>query len=65
MFLKLKRDGNIKGRTVAGVNKQRDYISKEDASSPTVATESVILSCIIDAEEHRDVAIVDIPNAFF
>jgi hypothetical protein len=64
MFLKLKRDGKIKGRTVAGGNKQRDYISKEDASSPTVATESVLLSCIIDAEEHRDVAIVDIPNAF-
>jgi hypothetical protein len=64
MFLKLKRDGKIKGRTVAGGNKQRDCISKEDASSPTVATESVLLPCIIDAEEHRDVAVVDIPNAF-
>jgi hypothetical protein len=53
MFLKEKRDGKIKGRTVAGGNKQRDYISKEDASSPTVATESVLLSCIIDAEEER------------
>jgi hypothetical protein len=30
IFLKLKRDGKIKGRTVAGGNKQRDYISKED-----------------------------------
>jgi hypothetical protein len=64
MFLKLKRDGKIKGRTVAGGNKQRDYISKEEASSPTVAMESVLLSCIIDAEEHRDVAVVDIPNAY-
>jgi hypothetical protein len=64
MFLKQKRDGKIKGRTVAGGNKQRDYISKEDASSPTVATESVLLSCIIDAEEERYVAVVDIPNAF-
>jgi hypothetical protein len=64
MFLKLKRDGKIKGRTIAGGNKQCDYISKEDASSPTVATESVLILCIIDAEEHRDVAIVDIPNAF-
>jgi hypothetical protein len=64
MFLKLKQDAKIKGRTVAGGNKQRDYISKEDASSPTVPTESVLLSCIIDAEEHRDVALVDIPNAF-
>jgi hypothetical protein len=64
MFLKLKRDGKIKGRTVAGGNKQRDYISKEDDSSPTVTTESVLLSCIIYAEEHRDVAVVDIPSAF-
>jgi hypothetical protein len=65
MFLKEKRDGKIKGRTVAGRNKQqRDYISKEDASSPTVATEAVLLSCIIDAKEGRDVAVIDIPNAF-
>ncbi len=64
MFLKLKRDGKTKARTVAGGNKQRDYISKEDSSSPTVSTEAVILSCIIDALEGRDVATIDIPNAF-
>jgi hypothetical protein len=64
MFLKEKRDGSLKGRTVAGGNKQRDYISKEDASSPTIATEAVLLSCIIDAEEGRDVTVIDIPNAF-
>jgi hypothetical protein len=49
---------------VAGGNKQRGYIRKEDASSPTVATESLLLTCIIDAEEGRDVAVIDIPNAF-
>jgi hypothetical protein len=64
MFLKEKRDGSLKGRTVAGGNKQRDYISKEDASSPTVATEAVLLLCIIDAKEGRDVTVIDIPNAF-
>jgi hypothetical protein len=64
LFLKQKRDGKIKGRTVVGGNKQHDSLSKEDANSPTVATESVLLSCIIDAEEERDVAVVDIPNAF-
>jgi hypothetical protein len=64
MFLKEKRDGKIKGRTVAGGNKQRDFISKEEASSPTVSTESVLLTCIVDAEEQRDVAVIDIPNAF-
>ena len=42
----------------------RDYISKEDASSPTVATESVLLTAVIAAEEHRDVAVVAILNAF-
>jgi hypothetical protein len=43
VFLKQKRDGKITGRTVAGGNKQSDYISKEDASSPTVDTESMLL----------------------
>ena len=47
MFLKEKRSGLIEGRTVAGGNKQRDCISKEDVSSPTVATQSVLLTSII------------------
>jgi hypothetical protein len=64
MFIKQKRDGKIKGRPVAGENKQREYISKEEASSPTVATDAVLLSSIIDAEEGRDVAVVHIPNDF-
>ena len=64
MLLKEKRDGKTKVWTVDGGNKQRDYIPKEDASSSTVAKESVILSCIIEAEEVRDVAVINIPNAF-
>ena len=64
MFLKEKIDGVIKGRVVVGGNKQRHYISKEDASSPMVATEAVLLWCIIDAEEERDVAVINILNAF-
>jgi hypothetical protein len=60
----LKRDGTIKGRFVAGVNKQRHFIHKEDATSPTVATESVLLTAIIEALEQRDVPVVDTPNAF-
>ena len=64
MFLEDKRDGAIKGRAVAGGNKHRDYISKEYESSPTVATEAVLLSCIIDAEEERYVAVINTPNTF-
>jgi hypothetical protein len=52
------------GLWLAGENKQWDYISKEDASLPTFTTEAVLLLCIINAEEQRDVTIIDIPNAF-
>ena len=64
MFVVKKQDGKIKARKVAGGNKQQGFIEKEDASSPTVATESVLLTCTIDAMENRDVCVVDIPNAF-
>jgi hypothetical protein len=64
MFLKQKRSGKIKGRGCADGRKQREYLSKEEVSSPTVAIESVLLTCAIDALERRDVATVDIPGAF-
>ena len=65
MFLKEKRDGSLKGRTVAGGNSETTVpISKEDASSPTITTEAVLLSCIINAKERRDVTVINIPNAF-
>ena len=51
MFLKQKRNGTIKGRGCADGRKQRAYTTKEEASSPTVAIESVMLSCVIDAKE--------------
>ena len=49
---------------VAGGNKQRGHIEKTDATSPTAALESVLLTSTIDAKEGCDVAIIDIPNAF-
>jgi hypothetical protein len=64
MFLKQKRCGRIKGRGCADGRKQRVYTAKEDASSPTVSIESIILSCVIDAQEGRHVATADIPGAF-
>ena len=64
IFMKLKRTGEIKGRTVAGGNKQRGFVEKEDASSPTVATKSVILTSMVDAIEERQTAVIDVPNAF-
>ena len=49
---------------VARGNKHRGTIDKEDAASPTAAQESVLLTSTIDSAEERDVAIIEIPNAF-
>jgi hypothetical protein len=49
---------------IAGGNKQRGKIYKLDASSPTAALESVVLTAVIDANKGRNVAVIDIPNAF-
>ncbi len=64
IFVERKQDGVLKAQQVAGGNKQRGYITKEDASSPTVSLEVVLLTCMVDANKNSDVAIVDIPNAF-
>ena len=64
MFIFKKRTGDTKAMLAVGGNKQQDYLTKEDSSSPTVATKSVLLTSIIDAAEKRHVMIVDIPNAF-
>jgi hypothetical protein len=64
MYLKEKRDGRIKGRGCADGRKQRAYIPKAEASSPTATLMAIMLTCMIDAYEKRDVATVDIPGAF-
>ncbi len=47
-----------------GGNKQHDYITKKDVSSPNVTAKAVMLTCIINAQEYRDVAMIDILKAF-
>ena len=64
MFLKQKRSGQIKGWGCADGRKQCMHTGKEQKTSPTVATESVMLTSTIDAKEGRDMATVDIPGAF-
>ena len=63
MFLKQKRDNTLKGCGCEDGCKQRKMYNKEEATSPTVALESVLLTATIDAHERRDVAIVEIPGA--
>ena len=64
MFLKQKRNGKIKARGCADGRPQRAYIPQEEARAPTVSTEAVFMTAVIDAMENRTVAIVDIPGAF-
>ena len=63
-FLTQKRDGRIKGRACADGSKQRTFMTKEEAASPTVSMETMSLTSVIDAKEGREVAVIDIPNAF-
>ena len=60
-FLTEKRD---KARQYADGHMQRSYIEKENASSPTVTTEVVFTTCLIETKEGREVAVVDLPGAF-
>ncbi len=52
MFLKEKRDSSVKARMCADGRKQKDGTwSKQETTSPTVATESVFITAVIDAHE--------------
>ena len=50
LFLEEKKNKDIKERIVGGGNKQRSYVSKQEASSPTSHTESVFCTIGIEVE---------------
>jgi hypothetical protein len=64
LFLKEKQTGKIKGRACINGAPQRDYITKEEAASPTVSTESTFITAAIAAKKKRKVRCYDIPSAF-
>ena len=67
IFLKEKANGDIKGRTCINGAPQCEYIKKEDAASPAVATDSIFITGAVDAHEcheGRHVASCDLPGAF-
>ena len=55
MFVTEKRDGTVKARTVYNGKPTRVYHQKEDARSPTVSLEGLMLTMCVDASENRDV----------
>ena len=64
IFLVEKRDGRIKSRHCANGSTQREYVEREEAASPTVSTESILITGAIEAKQNRDMATFDVPNAF-
>ena len=42
----------------------REWLSREDSTSPTATMEAIMLCAIVDAFEGRDVMSADVPNAF-
>eukprot|EP00957_Ditylum_brightwellii_P083714 6362793-Ditylum_brightwellii.AAC.1 len=64
MFLTKKKCGHIKGCRCEDGKKEGTYAPNGITSTFTIATEALMLSCIINAMEGRDAAIVNIPGAF-
>ena len=63
-LIKEKRDGRLKGRTVADGRPQRNLYDKSETASPTVSSDALMLSIIVDAHENRDVATADVAGAY-
>jgi hypothetical protein len=51
-------------RSKANGNTQRSYVDMDEAASPIVVTDSIIIASVNDAKENRDVITADVPNAF-
>jgi hypothetical protein len=63
-LIKEKRNGKIKGCTCADGCLQRNLYSKLQTATPTVSTDALMLSIIIEAFEARDMATADVAGAY-
>ena len=63
-LVKEKTSGEIKAWTVADGRKQCETIANIEVMSPTKALDALLLTCMIDAKEGREVCTLDILNAF-
>ena len=64
MFLKHKRYGKIKARGCANRRPQKEYISKDESSSPTVSNYALMFTCLLSAIKRQHVVTCNIPGAF-
>ena len=64
LLLAEKHSGEVKGRCVFKGNGTREWLTREDTSSPTASLEAIMVTCVIDAFERRDMMSLDLPNAY-
>ncbi len=64
IFLKEKRDHLVKARMCANGQKQRGDWTKQDTGTPTVLTEAVFITAVVNAYKKPNVACFDIPVVF-
>ena len=63
-LIKEKRNGILKGRTVADGRGQRGYVAKQESASPALHLDPFIVSLVVDAFGGRDVGFFGVPGAF-
>ena len=62
IFISEKNDGSVKGRCVVDGSKQE--MDKDNVSAPTISTDALFITLVIDARKGRRVVTWDIPGAF-
>jgi Reverse transcriptase (RNA-dependent DNA polymerase) len=63
-LIKEKRSGELKGRACADGRPQRSLYTKDETASPTIATDALMITLMVDAAERRDVATADVVGAY-
>ena len=63
-LIKKKRCGRLKGRIVADGRSQHGVYEKSETASPTVSSDGLLQSIMINAYKSRDVATADIAGAY-
>ena len=66
MFITETRDGRVKTRKCAVGSKQWKFegYNKDDGILPTVSTDRVIMTSIIEVNDEHDIATMDLSGAF-
>ena len=60
LFMVIQRNGTLKSRVFANGCGQRVWTNKEDVSSPTPSIDALKYTSVMDAQEKRDVATMDL-----